>query len=152
MLTKNRDLNRYLDQELRLFPVKGGVEIFHHALVGVDAETGYVRPFVAGDRFAGIAYEQVNNPGIDGDANIRLFVQGDFILPFSRSDVTMNASGSNVLAMNDETVLAENSYFLDGSPYPRPCSFVGVLICSCKGMPGPTGSTNKAIVRILPWT
>ena len=42
-LTANRELNRYVDQELRSFPVAASQHVWKGALVGVDRSTGYVQ-------------------------------------------------------------------------------------------------------------
>lgn len=76
-LTANRDLCRYVDQELRTFPVRAGVRVYKGALLGWNG--GYVRPLVAGDSFAGIAYEEMHNAsGADGERSVRVFTTGDF--------------------------------------------------------------------------
>lgn len=71
-LTANRDVDHYVDQELRSYAVAASVHIFEGALVGLDKE-GYVRSLVEGDPFVGIAYEEA-----EGDCAIRLFTVGDF--------------------------------------------------------------------------
>jgi hypothetical protein len=76
-LSANRDADRYVDQELRSLPVRQGVHVYKGAFVGLSG--GYARPLVAGDPFAGIAYEEANNTGgVDGAAVVRVFTLGDF--------------------------------------------------------------------------
>ncbi len=102
-LTANAELGRYVDQELRLYPVRGGAHIFKGAFVGLHRASGYVRPLVAGDAFAGIAYEEVDNSaGEDGDKSVRLFTQGDFELPLSGAQNT--TVGRPVYVSDDQTL------------------------------------------------
>lgn len=76
-LTANRELDRYVDQELRALPVKGSTTIFKGALVGLSS--GYARELNAADAFAGVAYEECDNSsGSDGDKVVRVYTQGDF--------------------------------------------------------------------------
>lgn len=76
-LTANREVDRYVDQELRSLPVKGGARIYKGSFVGLSG--GYARALVAGDPFAGIAYEEANNlAGSDGSVMVRVFTIGDF--------------------------------------------------------------------------
>ena len=60
-LTASRELNRFVDQELRSFSVAAVARVFKGAIVGVERSTGHVRNLQSGDQFAGIAYEEVNN-------------------------------------------------------------------------------------------
>ncbi|MCA9254923.1 MAG: hypothetical protein KDA33_04770 [Phycisphaerales bacterium] len=100
-LTANRELNRYVDQELRSFGVAASEHIFKGALVGVDRSSGFVRPLAAGDTFAGVAYEEIDNSaGQDGDLSIRLYTQGDFILTVNGA--TQNLVGAPVYAGDDD--------------------------------------------------
>lgn len=100
-LTANRELNRFVDQELRSFPVAADVTIFKGALVGIDRATGHVRPLVAKDLFAGIAYEQADNEGGEGgDIHVRVYTHGDFILPVVGAAAPL--VGAPVFAAADE--------------------------------------------------
>ena len=76
-LTANRDVDRYVDQELRSLPVKGGSHVFKGAFVGLNG--GCARGLLAGDLFVGVAYEEVDNSaGSDGALSVRVFTIGDF--------------------------------------------------------------------------
>ena len=100
-LTANRELDRYVDQELRALPIKGGSHIYKGALVGLAS--GYARPLVAGDAFAGIAYEEVENTsGADGAVSVRVFTQGDFEHTLGSASRANN--GSAVYASDDATI------------------------------------------------
>ncbi len=61
-LTANRDVDHYVDQELRTFPLAAGVKVYRGAFVGLRPD-GYARPLVEGDRFCGIAYQEGDNTG-----------------------------------------------------------------------------------------
>jgi hypothetical protein len=130
-LTANRDLNRYVDQELRSQPVAAGEHIWKGALVGIDRTTGDARNLTAGDMFAGIAYEEGDNTGGSGGAiSVRLFTQGDFAM--SVGNATADLVGAPVYALNNESV--------DVSPAAVGASYCGLLVAV-------TGS-GKGIVRI----
>src|SRR5262249_1982980 len=73
-LTANREIGRYVDQELRTYRVLANVHIYKGGLVGVDRATGYARPLVLGDAFAGVAYEEIDNTGgSNGAKSCRVF-------------------------------------------------------------------------------
>jgi hypothetical protein len=131
-LTANRELNRYVDQELRSFPVAAGAHIYKGVFVGVDRTTGFARNLVAGDVFAGIAYEEMDNTGgLDGAMSVRLYTQGDFILTVNGA--TQSWVGAPVYATaNDVTSVAP----------PAGASYVGMLM-------NMTGA-NQGVVRIMP--
>src|SRR5262245_19446171 len=101
-LTANRELNRYVDQELRAFPVAASTHIWKGAIVGVQRSTGFVRNLVSGDVFAGIAYEEINNTGTSGgEVSCRLYTQGDFIL--ATSSASQALIGQPVYATDSES-------------------------------------------------
>jgi hypothetical protein len=125
-------LNRYVDQELRTFLVGASQHIYKGALVGVNRSTGHVRQLVAGDLFAGIAYEESDNSsGSGGDKTIRLYTQGDFVLTVTGAAQT-NVGGP-VFAGNEEAAT------VTGSPG---ASYCGVLLAAV--------ATNTGLVRIQP--
>lgn len=100
-LSANRELNRYVDQELRTFPVKASTHIYKGALVGLDG--GYARPLVAGDPFAGVAYEEMDNStGSGGDRMIRVSTQGDFEHALASASRANNLTA--IYASDDETL------------------------------------------------
>lgn len=131
-LTANRELNRYVDQELRSFPVAASEHIWKGAFAGVDRTTGYVRNLQSGDLFAGIAYEEIDNTsGGAGEVSVRLYTQGDFVL-------TVNIAiqpllGAGVYAINNETTTLVPT---EGD------TLIGVFMALL--------GTNLGIVRILP--
>lgn len=131
-LTANRELNRYVDQELRTMPVAEAAHVFKGALVGIERETGFVRNLEAGDLFAGIAYEEIDNTdGDGGDLSVRLYTQGDFILSISHA--SQASVGAPVYAVDSDstTVLPASG----GSQCGVLLAVVGV---------------NLGIVRIMP--
>ncbi|HOA73991.1 MAG TPA: DUF2190 family protein [Phycisphaerae bacterium] len=102
-LSSNRELDRYVDQELRALPVKASTHIYKGALVGIHAATGCVRGLVAGDSFAGVAYEEADNSaGADAAICVRVYTQGDFEHPFTSAARTNN--GAAIYASDDATL------------------------------------------------
>lgn len=107
-LTANRELDRYVDQELRALPVKEAAHIYKGALVGIDSATGCARGLVAGDAFAGIAYEEADNSGgADAAIAVRVYTMGDFEHPFTSASRTNN--GSAIYASADNTLTLTSS-------------------------------------------
>jgi len=84
-------------------PVKTGVLIFEGAAVGVEVATGYARPLVAGDLFAGWATLTVNNTaGADGAVDINVETPGvRKVLNVPATVIT--SYGANVYASDDGT-------------------------------------------------
>jgi hypothetical protein len=129
-LTANREVDRYVDQELRSFPVKASTHIHKGALVSLTG--GYARGLVAADKFAGIAYEEVDNSsGADGAAMVRLYTSGDFEHPLSSANRVNNSLA--VYASDDATLtLTASGNSLVGNQ-------VDVI------------SSAKIILRLRPW-
>ena len=102
-ITANRELSRYVDQELRSFLVAATTHIYKGALVGLERSSGYVRNLSAGDLFAGIAYEEIDNSAgsSGGELSIRLYTQGDFALP--TNSATQALLGSPVFAVDNQS-------------------------------------------------
>lgn len=101
-LTANREVDHYVDQELRSFQVAASVNIFKGAFIGL-APTGYARPLVAGDPFVGIAYEAIDNSsGANGDLSVRVYTVGDFGLALAGAAVA--GIGRPVFASADDTL------------------------------------------------
>ncbi len=77
-LTANREVDRYVDQELRSYPVAASAHIYKGGFVTLNS-SGYAEPLVAGHRFVGLSYEETNNSaGADGALRVRVFTLGDF--------------------------------------------------------------------------
>lgn len=107
-LTANREVPRYVDQELRLYKVLGGAHIYKGALVGIDRATGYARPLQLADAFAGIAYEEADNTaGANGAIGVRLYTQGDFLVDISTAQQA--SIGRPVFALADDQLSLVNS-------------------------------------------
>jgi hypothetical protein len=107
-LSSNRELDRYVDQELRALPVKGSAHIYKGALVGIDAATGCARGLVAGDAFAGVAYEEADNTaGADAAIAVRVYTMGDFEHAFTSAARTNN--GAAIYASADNTLTLTSS-------------------------------------------
>ena len=110
-LNTNREVDHYVDQELRSFPVAADKHVHKGALVGLSSG-GYAQPLTAGDLFLGIAYEEMDNAGgADGDKTVRVYTLGDFGYPLSGAALTN--IGDAVYASADDTLTftsAGNSY------------------------------------------
>lgn len=129
-LTANREVDRYVDQELRALPVKSGAHVYKGALVGLTG--GYARGLVAGDAFAGIAYEEADNSGGgDGAASVRVYTGGDF--EHALASAARANNGAVVYASDDETLTLTS----DGN--------------SAVGNQVEVPSNNRIILRLRPW-
>ena len=110
-LTKNREVDHYVDQELRTLGAGAAKNIFKGALLGLSTG-GYAQPLVAGDPFVGIAYEEANNSaGANGALAVRIYTMGDFAFPLAGA--TVAHIGRPVFASADDTLTftgAGNSY------------------------------------------
>ena len=101
-LTANREVDRYVDQELRSYPVAGSAHICKGAVVTLDGD-GYSEPLSAGNRFLGLAYEEADNgSGSDGDIRVRVFTLGDF--GHTLTGATVGDVGRAVFASADDTL------------------------------------------------
>jgi len=100
-LTANRDVDHFVDQEIRRYPMAAGARIFKGGFVGLNSSK-YARALAAGDKCAGLAYDAADNSsGANAELSIRAYTQGDFLLPLtgaSRGDV-----GKAVYASDDAT-------------------------------------------------
>lgn len=104
-LSANREVQFYATRELIDVPVDDNVRIYKGALVGLNAATGYVRPLMAGDAFAGVAYRQADNT-VAGHTAGGLFVrlhQGVDIL-HALPGATQANVGALVYASADDTL------------------------------------------------
>jgi hypothetical protein len=82
------DRPRYIDQEIREFPVVASAVIYKGAFLSIRS-TGYVGPLVAGEQFAGIAYASVDATGAaSGAKKVKAYTQGDFEVPLASAAVT----------------------------------------------------------------
>ena len=78
------------------------MHIYQGALVSLNAG-GYAKPLAAGEAFAGVAYEEIDNTGgADGDKVVRLYTEGDFEFPLSGA--TQANVGDAVYASDDGTL------------------------------------------------
>lgn len=100
-LSANRDVDRYVDQELRSYPVAGSTHVYKGGFVSLNGG-GYAEPLAAGNRCVGLAYEEVNNTGGDGDVRVRVFTLGDFGHPLAGA--TVADVGRPVFAGADDTL------------------------------------------------
>jgi hypothetical protein len=97
---------------LQSFPVKGSsTQIYKGALVCVNT-SGYLiaGTDTVGNRFVGIAYENVLNSGSDGDKNCRVYTKGVFNL--TASGLAQTSVGALAYVTNDGAVALTSSAFL----------------------------------------
>ena len=110
-LTANRDLDHYIDQEMRSFQVAASEHIHKGALVGLSS-TGHAKALAAGEKFLGIAFEEADNSGGSaGDLSVRVYTLGDF--GHALNGATAADVGRPVFASADDTLTytgAGNSY------------------------------------------
>jgi hypothetical protein len=129
-LSANREVDRYVDQELRSFQVAASAHVYKGGFVGLNS--GYARALTASDQCVGIAYEEGDNSsGSAGDITVRVYTQGDFLHTLSGAALTN--IGDAVYASADDTLTFTSS----GN------SLVGV----CTDVP----ETNKIILRVNPF-
>lgn len=127
-LSANRDIDRYLDEEVRELPMAAAVQIYKGAFVGRNP-AGYIQPFVPGDEFVGIAYENIDNSsGAAGAETCRVYVKGDFSLTLA--SVALADVGRPAFATDDGTLA------LTG----HPDAFVGMILSR--------PAANTALVRL----
>lgn len=106
-LSANREVDHYVDQELRTGAVAASMHIYKGALVEWGP-TGYLRPVTGAGQFAGLAYEEGDNSGGgDGDVSVRVFTIGDFGLPLSGA--VQASTGTGVYASDDGTLTLDSS-------------------------------------------
>lgn len=114
-LTANRDVDHYVDQELRSFHMAVGQHVYRGALVGL-LPSGHVRPLRAGDPFIGIAYEEMDNSkGVDRACLARVHTLGDFGMELpgaTLADIgrSVFASSDDNLTLLNRNVVANNTY------------------------------------------
>ncbi len=100
-LSTNREVDRYVDQELRSFKVAAGAHVYKGGIVGLSG--GYARALTAGDQCVGIAYEEADNSsGSNGDVSVRVFTLGDFLCDLTGAALTN--IGDAVYASADDTL------------------------------------------------
>ncbi len=110
-LSANREVDHYIDQELRSFELAAAAHVYKGALVGLGSD-GYARGLAAGDPFVGIAYEEMDNTsGSDGDASVRVYTLGDF--GHALAGATIADVGRPVFASADDTL----TFSGDGNSY-----------------------------------
>jgi predicted RecA/RadA family phage recombinase len=101
-LSANREVDHFVDQELRSVAVSAGAHIFKGALVEWNVG-GYAQPVTGAGVFAGLAYEEMDNTdGANGAVSGRVYTLGDFEMPLAgaaAADV-----GKAAYASDDETL------------------------------------------------
>ena len=130
-LSTNREVNRYVDQELRSYPVKGSTHIYKGGFVNIDSG-GYAQPSTGTTQAIGLAYEEADNSsGSDGDISARVFTQGDF--EHALSGAAKTNIGDAVYASADDTLTFTST--------------ANTLVGVCVDVP----SSGKIILRIEPY-
>lgn len=128
-LSANAIVAHFSDQSIREFPVAAAVHIYRGAAIG-KLPTGYVKPFVPGDEFVGIAIEEVDNSaGAAGAKKCEAQVVGDFELTIT--SVAQKDSGAPVFCT------ADDAFALTG----HPDAYFGRILHL-------GDSANKAVVRM----
>jgi len=127
-LTANREVDRYVDQELRTYRVAASTHVYKGGFVGLNS-SGYARGLAAGDDCVGLAYEEVDNTaGANGAKVVTVFTVGDFEHALTGAVIT--DVGRAVYASADDTLTFD----------PSGNSFVGYVQDFV--------STNKIILRL----
>lgn len=146
-LTANRELDRYVDQELRQYAVASGAHVYKGGFVGLNA-SGYARALVAGDRCVGIAYEEADNTGgADAATRVRVFTLGDF--PHTLAGAALADIGRPVYASADDTLTlaaAGNSFV--GWVVDRPSANAVIVRLSVEVLAGPAPQIVGAAAEI----
>jgi hypothetical protein len=101
--TADRLVDKFVDEELRTFPVASGETIYQGAWVGLSV-TGYAKAFVPGDLLVGYADEQksIASTGSDGDEDVTVHVMGT--VKHTLTGVAVTDIGRAVYASDDNTL------------------------------------------------
>lgn len=106
-LSASIDRPHHIDQELRQFAVATNVKIYRGALLSVKS-SGYVGPLIAGEQFAGLAFEDMDNiGGANGAKKVRAYTKGDFELPLGSAAIT--DIGDAVYGTADDAISKTNT-------------------------------------------
>ncbi|MCA9252840.1 MAG: hypothetical protein KDA54_17055 [Phycisphaerales bacterium] len=105
-LSANREVNHYVDQELRTVALAASTRVYKGALIEWGP-TGYARPVTGAGQFVGLAYEEGDNSGgDDGDVSVRVYTMGDFGLPLAGA--VQGSVGAAVYASDDATLTLDS--------------------------------------------
>ena len=105
VLSANRELAHYTDDTIISAKMLAVTHAYKNGFVGLSS--GYARGLVAGDTCIGIAYEEVNNTGASGAANLRVFRKGRFRHYLSGASDANN--GAQLYASADDTITTSSS-------------------------------------------
>ncbi len=101
-LTANRQVDRFIDQELREYAVEAAKHCFKGGFAGLSA-SGHAQPLVAADVFIGIFEEESDNSsGADGDKKVQVRSVSDY--PHALAGATKANIGDVVYASADDTL------------------------------------------------
>ncbi|MEZ6085079.1 MAG: hypothetical protein R3E58_14345 [Phycisphaerae bacterium] len=105
-LSANREVNHYVDQELRTVALAASTRVYKGAL-SEGGPTGYARPVTGAGQCVGLAYEEGDNSGgDDGDVSVRVYTMGDFGLPLAGA--VQGSVGAAVYASDDATLTLDS--------------------------------------------
>lgn len=103
-INRQRDYEGSVRIEENAIPVIASDIIYEGAAVGIVAASGYARPLVAGDRFAGFAVNKADNSaGAAAAINVDVKTAGRVKLPVTGAVITDNESRQAVYASDDDT-------------------------------------------------
>lgn len=101
-LSASRNVDRYVDLEIRTLRIKGSTKVYRGAIVGVTG-AGLARGLLAGDSFQGLSYEEIDNSvGADAVKVVRVYTMGDF--EHAVSGAAQTDVGRPVFASADDTL------------------------------------------------
>lgn len=137
-LSGNALIEREVNTESKVFPVAAGEHIYRGALVGRDP-AGFLKSFVPGDRFVGVAYEECDNSSGDaGAAYCRVFVEGDF--QFTLTGAALADLGKPAYATADDALaLTGHADAYVGRIVSRPAANTVVFRLKAPGEVAPNG-------------
>ncbi|MFO0971831.1 MAG: hypothetical protein U1A27_00115 [Phycisphaerae bacterium] len=142
-LTASRDVDHYVDQELRTYKM-GAVKIYKGSLVGVVPSTGYARALAAGDIFVGLAYHEVDNSaGSAGDKSIKVYTAGDFAMTLTGAAITNIGQWVYATTDNDLTFSAAANAVRVGHMIDLPAANTIILRLDTRRFMGFAGFVTK---------
>jgi hypothetical protein len=127
-LSSNGSVITYVDQTFTTYPVLAGAHIYRDALVGLNP-AGYLKAFVPGDYFVGMAVKEADNTsGTSGAISCDVRTKGD--IRYTLSSVAELDKGKPVFATADDAIA------LTG----HPDAYVGRILAK--------EATNVATIRL----
>jgi hypothetical protein len=110
-------------------PVVASDIIYEGAAVGINPATGYARPLVEGDHFAGFAEATADNSaGAAGAINVRVITSG--LIQLAVTSAVITSYGSTVYATDDDTFALSGAS--DNSPVGKVHRYVSAGVAVVK--------------------